>query len=480
MRRKNFIKHLEQVEAAKNSAMDVILRKNKRNVPLMNNRRFAEYVNTVMKNQDPTGMGDELLRLELINNNVGYVLPENVRIQKMEAINPKNDRVRKLAVTPSLNSSINNLNLNLTSGPSRQLNIEYQKFQFLIDVASQNNLTGYIGKYILVVDMDNNFYSMTTLEDINKLTGEFKGFKNDIQIFLRSTFISRSVICLYVPSPDTVTDKLNLVCKKIALPLLLQGIKERSEASSASSTALSAYSAVGRGARLPEKLVPTLDPTIPRITVGEEFSGDLDAAINQKLLKDVVTEFENIYYTRLNTPEVKKLIGQYIIVKKRYDAEYPKLKKEYDSISGKYKYAMSDVILQKEIDDLNKINNKLKKDGKPLQYLDINGIVVKNSNKIVKNINAVREKYASSIKNELKNEPVKKSFDDLRKKFKSDILSITDSLERLDRDESIIIKNELISKYKLNTNKEVLAKFEIYIGKIIKESLDRIEKELKI
>lgn len=228
MNRVSYKSILQKNERDKNDAMDIILRRVKKK-PLFTKKRFDKYIKKEFKNQDQYTSQKELVRLEMLNNLDGYELSEKNRIKKMETINPLNDRIRKLGL---LGQTFAPGNIGIPSVPSRDLKYDYARYQPIIDIATENNSKGYVGNTICVIDMKDNLYALTDKSAITRLDNDkFFGLKRDIDVYLRSIYASRSLIFLYVPSPDTLTGKIGQLASRRPLSILLDFISAKNNIS---------------------------------------------------------------------------------------------------------------------------------------------------------------------------------------------------------------------------------------------------------
>lgn len=279
----SYQKILEQREKDKNDAMDAIFRRGKK-YPTMSDSKFAKYLKVVNRNVDQSNAGNETLRLELINNMGGYQYSENIRVQKIEAINPLNDRVKKLQVQQT---PLNGLNMNL-SPPSRQLDIEYYKYQFAVDIATKNNIEGFVSNSIAIIEMKYHIYSIITFDQLATIVerNKYEGLNPEYVLsFIRGIFASRSLIFMYVPNPDILTPKLNEIANKLSINELLSKIvPEEKEISGNESIITSKTDASARRAIFGEKKEESSTRTLP---------------VDLKKAEDDSDEMQNKYYARV-------------------------------------------------------------------------------------------------------------------------------------------------------------------------------------
>lgn len=337
---KKYTSTLDKQINDKNDVMNIIFRRGKKR-PAMNKRVFDEYVKTTTRNMDQSMIGDEILRLEMINNYAGYQLPENIRIQKLMTINPNNDRVKKLAIQPTIIGSLNNLNFNMSGLSSRQLNVEYSKYQFVIDIATKNNLSGFTNKHIVSINMDSNEYTIVTLDDLFRLVGdEFNGLKNNINIYLKSIFASRALIFLYMPIPDILTNRLHEICRYTRYEdFFTSTYKKATEfAVGTPSIAISTSGAIdGTKNEIPQgkKYIET--------TLPEKLSEDPD---ENRVVRSAVKEFESYLNSFSINEEIKSVHDKLVVISNELDT-YKKDLSHLDDEKKSSRFIAMDLYLNK-------------------------------------------------------------------------------------------------------------------------------------
>jgi hypothetical protein len=500
MNRIPYKQKLERQKLARDEAQNIILRRQVTPKPLMSNARFEQYVKTVTKNQDQNSIGRELLRLELINRRGGFELPENIRIQKIESINQDNDRVKKLMPQMSVIGALNNLNMNLTGVPSRQLNYEYAKYQFAIDIATQNNIAGFRSETIIIIDMGRNQYAVTSAKEIIALTDpNYVGIQRDYQIFLRSVFMSRSVIFMYLPNPDTLTARLNDICTKVTLNTVLEKIvndyyaKSSGGPQSTIGSTESAFEAMRYGAK------PETQLRGDRISLGEVLS-DTD---EQQKYRLAVREFETKYLSFFKDAITNTLIDRTIVHKKQREVfkkqineaedKLKKLKDEKDEKVGTYDIINTtrNQIAPKYRNEITKqVNaNKIKK-AENKKDIVLRGVTYEGTKNIMNPADAVREIYRmvngklrddydeyQTNKKGVENEIMvaKQKYDRYIREYNGALATYTRDIIANELKYNEKLRNDIITKYKIDGN--TLIEFNKAIDNVIQTHLKKVEKE---
>lgn len=507
----SYQKILEQREKDKNDAMDAIFRRGKK-YPTMSDSKFSKYLKVVNRNVDQSNAGNETLRLELINNMGGYQYSENIRVQKIEAINPLNDRVKKLQVQQT---PLTGLNMNL-SPPSRQLDIEYYKYQFAVDIATKNNIEGFVSNNIAIIEMKYHIYSVTTFDQLATIVerNKYEGLQPEYVLsFIRGIFASRSLIFMYIPNPDILTPKLNEVANKLSINELLSRIvPEEKEISGGESIITSKTDASARRAIFGEKKEEKKEESSTRKPLVELKKAEDDSdEMQNKYYARVIIEIDNktglqSQITNSKIRELLRTVESLINHEKKLNAENKTLSsslEEYDNgtpYQDMYVENSNDIIkttgnsgynkYKKQIEERIKFNinqtdkNKVDlpaylpnldkpymlKDSKYFNDIEqyhkemkkIESIYLKTSKKIRENeelISTIDEKLKNSVVDisKLITEETQKRLNDIRKKYAALITFTDEKNKQIDnyiRDKLDNIQKKLIDKFIKSSQKK--------------------------
>ena len=409
---------------------DYILRKNTvRNV--MSKNKLDKMIAENIRGLDEASANEEIHRLTILNNNSFLFIPEKHRIQKLIYAEGRNDLTDPSNI--SLTASINRLGNRLVTN-SEKLPFSSRSYQFLIDLAQEQNNSNYKSSELLVVDIQKNRYDDILVDDFKtrlsitdeQLNGIISKIINNnsivmyinphdntsIQLLQKLTGIAKEVNItdlerLLFPQPITKSDTTDLKNEIVTSMKKILSIQE---------DALSELEAVGRDNnenvnKVISKIDDIIDEKNEELISGK--SKDIYKRIVQRLIdKGTVTEdIINLTKSDLDALDEKELSN--------IDS---KLKKVV--IEGK-------VETQKKVDELAKeIGEEEEEEGKEEEEEEGGGEEIEIEKKLIKIFDGFREEDYSIL--------------DSNKALVQRIRSI---INKLDSHKNIITKED-ISRYK--------------------------------
>lgn len=142
----------------------------------------------------------EILRLNVINKNLGYRLPEKQRIEKLIYAKGRNDLVDPTNL--SIVGAINRLT-NTVKDPSRKLPFNVRRYQFMVDLAQQQVNTNYSNEEVIIIDTLKDIYSVFDIDDLIEI--------NDILDTLINKVINKDRFIVMYLNPHDTTTKADLI-----------------------------------------------------------------------------------------------------------------------------------------------------------------------------------------------------------------------------------------------------------------------------
>ncbi len=161
-----------------------------------------------MSNQNTRGMNDdstakEKLRLTYIENNLGYSLPENIRIQKSVYGYGTN---RTGYIKPVVVPDVKTIGTGLAN----------DRYSFVIEIAKKQNDEKYTNDYFIIVDMENNLYNVSPINEIKD-----KNFELNFKVYINQIVVNNKFILMYYPKDDIEIEKLaNLATADVNLLII--------------------------------------------------------------------------------------------------------------------------------------------------------------------------------------------------------------------------------------------------------------------
>lgn len=178
---------------------DFLLRRNT-NRNQMSKASLDKMIAENIRGLDQNTANKEILRLNVINKNLGYRLPEKQRIEKLIY-----GRGRKDLVDPtnlSIVGAINRLTKTVRD-PSRKLPFNFRRYQFMVDLAQQQVNSNYSNEEVIIVDAIKGIYSVFDISDLIELS--------DILDTLIGKVINKNRFIIMYLNPHDVTTKSDLI-----------------------------------------------------------------------------------------------------------------------------------------------------------------------------------------------------------------------------------------------------------------------------
>jgi hypothetical protein len=149
------------------SGLDYIQR---RNIPknIMTSKQEENMLRQNLRGMDPISAQKELLRMEILKKQLGFELPEHKRKELLVygGRSIRNPNIRPLnPIVAAINTMSNKIVA--PSIANTQLPPQFNRYQFVYDVARKQVQSGILDNYVLVVDMVENVHALINLLDPN-------------------------------------------------------------------------------------------------------------------------------------------------------------------------------------------------------------------------------------------------------------------------------------------------------------------------